>query len=142
MFGPHLVLEGYECENKNALNDESTMLNILTELPARINMTPIMSPKIIYYDGGEIPDDYGVSGFTIIAESHIALHTFPHKGFFTLDIFSCNEFDIQVAIKYILDIYSPKRYEHKVFDRGREFPRSMSRATEIVNTEREAISVS
>lgn len=136
MFGPHLVLEAYNCKNKNKLGDKEVIKNLLSEFPAQLDMTTIMEPQIMYYDGGEIPDDNGVSGFVIIAESHIAIHTFPEKGFMTLDIFSCKEFNIEAAIDYVLRFFEPTHYEHKVFDRGREFPRSTGRAAQIVGADR------
>jgi len=136
MFGPHLVLEAYNCKNKNKLADKDTIRQLLAEFPSQLNMTTIMEPQVMYYDGGEIPDDKGVSGFVIIAESHIAIHTFAEKGFLTLDIFSCKEFNIEAAIDYVLRFFEPTHYEHKVFDRGREFPRSLGRAAQIVGNER------
>ncbi len=136
MFGPHLVLEGYNCLKQNNLATKDAVKRFLEEFPAKINMTTIMSPQVMHYDGGDIPEDRGISGFVIIAESHIAIHTFAEKGFFTLDIFSCKPFDIDLAIKHVIDFFAPDNYEHQIFERGREFPRSLGRASEIVKTER------
>ena len=98
MFGPHLVLEGYNCQNSSNLGSKDAVKRFLSEFPAKINMTTIMSPQVMHYDGGDIPEDNGISGFVIIAESHIAIHTFAEKNFFTLDIFSCKPFEIEKAI--------------------------------------------
>ena len=106
------------------------------EFPQKLDMNIILPPQVMYYDGGEIPEDNGVSGFVIIAESHIAVHTFAAKRFFTLDIFSCKPFEIEKAIKFIGDFFKPQYCEHKVFERGREFPRSIGRAAHIVGSER------
>lgn len=139
MFGPHLILEGYKCRNIDALGSESGLINLLNSMPGQLEMNIIMPPRILDYDGGDIPEDKGISGFVIIAESHIAIHTFPNKGFFTLDIFSCKEFDIERAIEYVNNIYQPSHYEHKVLDRGREFPRCNVRAGNIMHSEREIL---
>jgi S-adenosylmethionine decarboxylase len=32
----------------------------------------------------------GVTGFILLEESHISVHTWPEHGFVALDIFSCN----------------------------------------------------
>ncbi len=136
MFGPHLILEGYKCKNKKALEDKATLIQILNDLPPLMNMNAIMPAHVLYYDGGDIPLDKGLSGFIIIAESHIAIHTFPEKEFFTLDIFSCKDFEAAAAISYINKFYMAEHCDHSFFERGREFPRSMARACEIVSSER------
>jgi S-adenosylmethionine decarboxylase len=136
MFGPHLILEGYNCKNKSALADQDTIKDLLNNFPAQLDMNIIMPPKVMDYDGGDIPEDSGVSGFVIIAESHIAIHTFPQKGFFTLDIFSCKPFEIQKAIDYVVGFFQPESFDQKILDRGREFPRSLDRSQEVVDTER------
>jgi S-adenosylmethionine decarboxylase len=136
MFGPHLVLEGYKCRRKDRLSSESSIHELLSNFPARLNMNIIMSPKTMTYSGGDIPEDSGVSGFVIIAESHIAIHTFPEKGFFTLDIFSCKPFEIKEAIEFICHHFETEHFEHQVFERGREFPRCESRSSDIVSTDR------
>jgi S-adenosylmethionine decarboxylase len=136
MFGPHLVLEGYNCKAKKKLGDRDAVYRLLEEFPSRLNMTTILPPQVMFYNGGDIPEDYGVSGFVIIAESHIAIHTFPEKGFFTLDIFSCKPFAVEAAINYVMAIFEADSYEHKVFERGREFPRCIGRSSQIVSTDR------
>src|SRR5271170_8042038 len=92
MFGPHLILEAYGCA-KEPLADLGVISQTLDEYPAKLDMTKIMPPYVFKYHGA-VPDDWGVSGVVLIAESHISIHTFPDKAFVTLDIFSCREFDV------------------------------------------------
>jgi len=142
MFGPHLILEGYKCQETSSLANETTILHLLQNLPSLMKMNIIMPPQVTHYDGGDIPEDCGVSGFVIIAESHIAIHTFPQKAFFTLDIFSCQEFEVETAISFINSIFRPESCEHRVFSRGKEFPRCLSRSERIVSEQREIASLS
>lgn len=134
MFGPHLILEAYGC-SKAKLADLTLISQTLDAYPDQLQMTKIMPPYVFKYSGA-VPEDWGVSGVVLIAESHISIHTFPDKGFVTLDIFSCKEFDIDQAIAYFSSIFKPKRYEKQVLMRGREFPRSVGRAGHIVERER------
>lgn len=136
MFGPHLTLEGYGCKNINNLSDPDIIKKALLDLPSLVDMHIIMQPKIMFYDGGEIPEDKGVSGFVIIAESHIAIHTFHEKKFFTFDMFSCKDFDVTPVINFIQEIFAPEKLEKTLFQRGREFPRSEVKAKEIISSER------
>lgn len=139
MFGPHLVLEGYGCDKTQALACKESLHEALYKLPEIMDMTIIMPPQILDYDGGDIPEDKGISGFVIIAESHIAIHTFPEKKFFTLDIFSCKPFDCEIVLEFVQEIFAPKSTEHQLFDRGREFPRCIDRAGEILSAERASV---
>ena len=139
MFGPHLMLDAYGCDRAR-LEDVGLVSSILEELPAAIDMTRIMPPYVFKYSG-EVPDDWGVSGVVLIAESHISIHTFPEKGYISLDIFSCRDFDIDYATNYIVRKFKAERFEKQIVSRGREFPRSPGRALRIVQEERGRLKV-
>ncbi|HEY9774004.1 MAG TPA: adenosylmethionine decarboxylase [Planktothrix sp.] len=134
MFGPHLILEAYGCQQEK-LADMGLISQTLDAYPSQLDMTKIMPPYVFTYHGA-VPDDWGVSGVVLIAESHISIHTFPDKGFVTLDIFSCREFDVDAAIEYFCGVFNPESYDKQVLMRGREFPRSLGRAGSIVESER------
>ena len=135
MFGPHLVLEAYGCPREK-LADLGLLSKVLDDYPPRLDMTKIMPPYVFSYNDGTVPDDWGVSGVVLIAESHISIHTFPEKGFVTLDIFSCRDFDVDDAIDYFCEQFQPTSFEKELLMRGREFPRSKGRARAIVEGER------
>jgi S-adenosylmethionine decarboxylase len=137
MFGPHLILEAYGC-NKESLADLNLMSRMLDAYPAKLNMTKIMPPYVFTYHGA-VEDDWGVSGVVLIAESHISIHTFPDKGFATLDIFSCRDFVIEDAIVYFSSVFQPESYDQQVLMRGREFPKSPERAGRIIDAERQRL---
>ena len=139
MFGPHLILEAYGCPSKK-LADMNALSKMLDKYPPKLSMTKIMPPYVFKYKGKH-PEDWGVSGVVLIAESHISVHTFPEKGFATLDIFSCQEFEVEKAIKYFCKYFKPESFEYDVLMRGREFPRSQGRALEIVEAERERLAL-
>jgi S-adenosylmethionine decarboxylase len=134
MFGPHLILEAYGCPKAN-LADLGRLSQVLDKYPEQLDMTKIMPPYVFTYHGA-VPDDWGVSGVVLIAESHISIHTFPEKQFVTLDIFSCREFDIDAAVEYFSANFEPTSHEKQVLMRGREFPRSAGRSGRIIEAER------
>ena len=138
MFGPHLLLEGYGSPREK-LADVGMISELLDVYPAKLEMHKIMPPYVFKYDGGSVKEDWGISGVVLIAESHIALHTFPEKEFFTFDIFSCKEFNVRVAVDILLEILVPVHFDETLITRGREFPRSIGRAAKIVGQERRRI---
>jgi S-adenosylmethionine decarboxylase len=44
-------------------------------------------------------EDSGVSGVSIWLESHCTIHTWPEESFFSLDAYSCKDFDPMVAFE-------------------------------------------
>jgi len=58
-----------------------------------MEMQPIIHPSIRFWESPEHPDDWGLSGFVMIAESHLSIHTFPKRGIAWIDLFSCKPFD-------------------------------------------------
>ncbi len=134
-FGPHLMVDGYQA-SYDVLASVEAITNFLEELPKEIEMTKIMPPYVFKYDGGDKPEDWGISGFVIIAESHISIHTFPEKEYFSLDIFSCKDFDIDKAIKIIKEYFNTDNLEIRTTNRGTEFPRDIRIATSITKAQR------
>ncbi len=132
------MLEAYGCP-AGPLADIALVSEMLDNYPAQLAMTKIMPPYVFRYQG-TYPEDWGVSGVVLIAESHISIHTFPEKQFVTLDIFSCKEFDIDQAVEVFLERFQPERYEKKVLMRGREFPRSSGSPRIIEDAQRRTAS--
>ena len=89
----HLIIDGFG-KNKDILQDENFIFNLLNAYPDKIGMTKISEPIVFRYSGSK-PEDWGVSGLVFIAESHISLHTFVERGFINIDVFSCKDFDAE-----------------------------------------------
>ena len=50
-------------------------------------------------------EESGVSGVSIWAESHAAIHTWDSDNYFAFDAFSCKEFDPKDAIRQLLNVF-------------------------------------
>lgn len=133
-FGVHLMLDGYGCD-RSKLEDLSLIASFLDEYPAKMDMTKIMPPYVFRYNGA-VPEDWGVSGFVLIAESHISIHTFPEKNYLSLDMFSCKPFDTQAAAETIKRHFGIQKCELHVLDRGQEFPNNIQASAQIVRMDR------
>jgi S-adenosylmethionine decarboxylase len=131
MFGPHLTLDLSEC-NPEKLSDLSYIYGLLDELPNVINMHKITAPYVFFYKPKENPTEWGISGFVIIAESHISIHTFPDNKHAFMDIFSCKQFDIHKAVDYVVAKLNARKADKKLSGRGKEYPRQVEAAREIV----------
>ena len=96
----HLIIDGYG-HNAELLNSEEFIYRLLDEFPAEIGMTKISTPQVVWYAEGQ-PEDWGISGFVFIAESHISIHTFVERCYVNVDVFSCKDFDADRAIKDLI----------------------------------------
>ncbi|MBI2327651.1 adenosylmethionine decarboxylase [Candidatus Curtissbacteria bacterium] len=122
-FGLHLTLDGYGGP-KNTLADKNLVTKALHQLPDLLNMQRITKPQVIWYSG-MIPEDCGVSGIVMIAESHISIHTFSEKNFLTADVYSCKIFDTEKTINYFKKHFSLKELEINIIRRGLKFPKTV-----------------
>jgi S-adenosylmethionine decarboxylase len=119
VFGPHLIIDGSRCDTRK-LADRNLVEQVLTDYPAAIGMTKIGGPYMFEYQAPD-PAYSGVSGLVVIAESHIAIHTFPELDYFTMDVFSCKNFDHEKAIAYIRDAFDVKEMDRMLVQRGLSF---------------------
>lgn len=122
-FGPHLMLDLGDCDIAR-LSDLPYIFNLLNTLPDEIGMTKITQPYVFPYEG-LVPDDEGITGTVIIAESHISVHTFPRKRYCFVDLFSCKTFDVDRARERLIEAFGSRRPEVHLVQRGSEFPRGM-----------------
>lgn len=120
-FGPHLMLDLIGSDIK-ILSDIELHRKFLKEIPVLINMVPIADVVLFHYSGLDA-EDSGITGFQIIATSHISIHSFEKKSYSFIDIFSCCEFDTEKALAYIQDLFQPKKIEINLCKRGLDFPR-------------------
>ena len=71
----HLMLELYNID-RETLSDEPLIRSVLDRYPTRVGMEKV-SPVHLYDIETSNPLDAGLSGFVVIAQSHISLHAWP-----------------------------------------------------------------
>ncbi len=133
-FGVHLMVDGYGCD-RAVLEDIQAIYDFLDRYPEEMEMTKIMPPYVFRYEA-VIPEDWGISGFVLIAESHISIHTFPEKHYVSVDIFSCKPFDTEKAVNTLKEYFSIQKCEVHVLDRGQEFPNNIQKSAQVVRMNR------
>jgi spermidine synthase/S-adenosylmethionine decarboxylase len=66
----------------------------------------------------------GVTGAVVLAESHLAVHTWPELGSVTLDIYVCNfsgdnSIRAESLFAEVVSAFAPSQLEHQAVSRGR-----------------------
>lgn len=121
-FGVHYMLDGYGAD-LNKLNDKKALLNILETLPGKVGMHPISEPVISEVGPNNKKDPGGISGFVMIAESHISIHTFPNRAFVTIDVYTCNDtLDTNTLTKEFTDYFAINEVEVQIIKRATKYP--------------------
>lgn len=115
----HLVIDGYGGDPAK-MQDEDFTYQILDSYPSQIGMTKIAPPQVTRYIGSKA-EDWGISGFVLIAESHISIHTFPERSYINIDIFSCKEFDAEQAVRDFQQKFELTEVRSYILNRGLEY---------------------
>jgi S-adenosylmethionine/arginine decarboxylase-like enzyme len=77
----NLTIDGYNGD-KQLLDSKEIVLTALCNLRELLGMNILTKPSVVTVPESGVKDPGGWSGFVIIAESHISIHTFPKRGFF------------------------------------------------------------
>lgn len=121
-FGEHLTIDGYEGRHK-LLNDKDLVVKCLDELPDLLGMKKLCKPHVYYAPDNGCKDPGGWSGFVVILESHISIHTFPCRGFLSADVYSCmNGMDREFILSYFTERFALKDIESHFITRGTRYP--------------------
>jgi S-adenosylmethionine decarboxylase len=121
-FGVHLTLDGYG-GSLQLLEDREHVHKCLSELPERLGMHKIIEPSVMELGQLSPKDPGGVSGFVMIAESHISIHTFPLRGFISADVYTCqNSLEVERICQYFAEAFGLQDLEINVVKRGTRYP--------------------
>ncbi len=114
----HVIIDGYGGD-PDQLDDENVVRAVLDQYPSDMGMTKIAPPTVVRYRGSK-PEDWGVSGYVMIAESHISMHTFPERRIVWADVFSCKEFDAAPILEDFKQRFRLREMQVSILERGLE----------------------
>ena len=84
MHGLHLTADLRDCApDRPALGDAQALRALCRGAVAGVGLTPV-GELFHAFPGG------GATGVVLLAESHLAVHTWPELGAVTLDVYVCN----------------------------------------------------
>lgn len=116
------MIDGYR-GNQKKLNNKKLVEKILSDLPRKLKMHIVMGPVVRFIKGNDKKDPGGYSGFVVIAESHISVHTFPARRFVSADVYTCtDELSKNFIIKYFKKSFDLKNMEINFVKRGTKYP--------------------
>ncbi|MCC5914934.1 MAG: S-adenosylmethionine decarboxylase proenzyme [Balneolaceae bacterium] len=110
-LGKQILVEFYDCDS-DKINDVIYIENSLIQATKASNAT-IISHNFHKFS------PYGVSGMVVIAESHVAIHTWPEYKYAAVDIFTCGDtIDPWVIQEQLKDYFESKNVSSMEMKRG------------------------
>lgn len=121
-FGVHLMVDAYKCDPA-ILDNANLLYDFLDTLPGILEMHKLTLPYLVHAVGNGQHDPGGWSGFVMIEESHISLHSFVKRGFITIDAYSCKPFDTEKTLEVIRKTFKTDDLDYHVEPRGTRYPK-------------------
>ncbi len=121
-FGWHLTLDGYRGAPAR-LGDPEVVRAWLDELPDVLGMDKLIEPCLIEVGRRNAKDPGGITGFVLIAQSHLSIHTFPRRRFVSADIFTCqNHLHHESIRRSLIATFKLGEVETNLIPRGTRYP--------------------
>lgn len=124
-FGPHYLMHNFESVDL----DMDAIYAFLDRIPVLINMDPITRPMVIT---DKVINAEIISGITVIAQSHIALHYYKEEKRFWLDIFSCSFIDCDNIINTVQALLGTA-CEWRLISRGSKHTEKLTERNEYIS---------
>lgn len=105
MWGKHLVLDCSSCDRK-AVRDANAIRAFCEDLVATIGMVAYGEPVLAHF-ATHLPEAAGYSLVQLIETSAVTGHFCDASGDAYLDVFSCKDFDPEVAVAVVERHLSP-----------------------------------
>ena len=110
-LGRHMLLELFDCD-PDAINSLDIVKTSMVEAAKRAQATIV---DVIFHEF----NPFGISGVVVIAESHLAIHTWPEYRYAAIDVFSCGEtLQPQVAVEHLVEQLGAARTSVVELQRG------------------------
>jgi S-adenosylmethionine decarboxylase len=109
-LGIHLIIDAWQAPPE-VLNDADHIRFTLTQAVAAGGATLIELCVHQFHP-------HGLTATATLAESHIAIHTWPELGYFAADIFFCGQGDPEAARRAVLECLPARRSRVRRIKRG------------------------
>lgn len=122
-FGEHLMIDGYLADEKK-LDSEEAIRDVFKNILELTGMTMLAPPYIVRAEDNQIKDPGGYTGYQLIKESHISVHTFPKRRFISIDVYTCRDgLDIDGVISVFKETFGIGEVEVNFVKRGTRYPK-------------------
>lgn len=121
MQGLHLIAELSQCRcEARLLADAAALRELCLAVCAVPGLTPVGQ---LFHQFGSPAQPAGATGAVVLAESHLAIHTWPELAVVTLDLYVCNfsqdnSAAARAAFLRLLQAFAPETTVQREIQRG------------------------
>ena len=105
----HLILECYRCAS--GLLDDTAIVRQTLRAAAHSCQLRVVK------EGMHRFQPQGVTGYALLMESHISVHTWPEHSFALVDVLSCMEIDTEALVDCVREMFKAGHISVRVDDR-------------------------
>jgi S-adenosylmethionine decarboxylase proenzyme len=112
MQGLHLLADLHDCTGRVPLDDVRALRTLCVATVDTAGLVAVGELFHPFIDGRGAP--LGVTGVVLLAESHLAIHTWPERRAVTLDVYVCNfgtdnAERAEQVVRTLVEAFSPAR---------------------------------
>lgn len=125
MKGLHILAEFHDCGCvAELLREAGTLRELCLGICGVVGLTVVADT---FYGFGSPGAPQGATGAVVLAESHLAVHTWPELGAVTLDLYVCNfsrdnRASAEAAYRLLEQAFKPARTRRQDVQRGEVEP--------------------
>jgi S-adenosylmethionine decarboxylase len=124
--GLHIVADLYGCKSGELLFSSSRLRELCVNACHEAGLT-VLGDHFYQFDGIDATQQGGATGAVVLAESHLAVHTWPERDGATLDVYVCNYTSdntskAEAVYKSLIKALKPGDVLVERIQRGRDLP--------------------
>ena len=89
MKGLHIIADLYDCPQSTYLTSADALRQLCVNASVASGLS-VLGEHFCQFDGFNATQEGGATGAIVLAESHLAIHTWPERAGATLDVYVCN----------------------------------------------------
>jgi S-adenosylmethionine decarboxylase len=125
-FGEHLTFDGYGGDSVS-LDTAEVVLDALKSIVTALGMNVLGGPEVYLAEPNGKKDAGGWTGFVVLQESHISIHTFSAAQFVSADVYTCKHgLDRDLVAEILRSKFNTREEDVVVVKRGLRYQSELS----------------
>ena len=129
MKGLHIIADLYGCRRSEYMVSSAALRDLCVDACRNAGLT-VLGDHFIQFDGADGTQQGGSTGAVVLAESHLAIHTWPERDGATLDVYVCNftadnTGKAEAVYRTLVNALKPADTLVERLQRGRDLPKKL-----------------